>query len=91
MLIQVDGLSMEERLQLVQQLLTAEGFQIEWEHQGEQYLIREINCPYYHIGQNHPEVCVIDQTLIATLLGMPHHQSTMHAERRCTLYLSLKN
>ncbi len=85
----VDGLSMEERLQLVQQLLTAEGFQIEWEQQGDQYLLREINCPYYHIGQNHPEVCVIDQTLIATLLGMPTTkvQCMLNGDAHCTYVL----
>lgn len=86
---QVDGLSMEERLQLVQQLLTAEGFQIEWEQKGEEYLLREINCPYYHIGQNHPEVCVIDQTLIATLLGMPTTkvQCMLNGDAHCTYLL----
>lgn len=86
---QVDGLSMEERLQLVQQLLTAEGFQIEWEQKGEEYLLREINCPYYHIGQNHPEVCVLDQTLIATLLGMPTTkvQCMLNGDAHCTYLL----
>jgi predicted ArsR family transcriptional regulator len=90
---EVSDLSMEERLQLVKQLLSAEGFQIEWERQGEQYLLREINCPYYHIGQNHPEVCVIDQTLIATLLGMPTTkvQCMLNGDAHCTYLLNIEH
>ncbi len=90
---EVSDLSMEERLQLVQQLLSAEGFQIEWERKGEQYTLREINCPYYHIGQNHPEVCVIDQTLIATLLGMPTTkvQCMLNGDAHCTYLLNNEN
>lgn len=86
---EVSGLSMPERLQLVQQLLSAEGFQIEWEQKGEDYLLREINCPYFHIGQNHPEVCAIDQTLIATLLGMPTKkvQCMLSGDAHCTYLL----
>ena len=86
---EVSDLSMPERLQLVQQLLSAEGFQIEWEQKGEEFLLREINCPYYHIGQNHPEVCAIDQTLIATLLGMPTTkvQCMLNGDAHCTYLL----
>lgn len=68
---EVEGLSIEERLNLVQKLLTNEGFTVEWEQQGDFYHIREVNCPYYHVGQDHPEVCAVDQTLISTLLGIP--------------------
>lgn len=65
------GLSMEERLNLVTQLLGQEGFSVEWEKKEGEYHIREINCPYLHVGQNHPEVCSLDQTLISTMLAVP--------------------
>src|SRR3990172_2487207 len=32
---------------------------------------RELSCPYYRMGREHPEVCVIDQTFIATSLSLP--------------------
>ncbi len=63
--------SLQERLELVQQILSREGFSVEIEKQGDDYLIRETSCPYYHVGQNHPEVCSMDQTLISTLLEIP--------------------
>jgi predicted ArsR family transcriptional regulator len=65
------GLSMEERLETVKELLGEEGFTVEWEKSNDGYLIHEITCPYYQIGQNHPEVCSVDQTLISKMLAVP--------------------
>ncbi|MBI9048425.1 MAG: winged helix-turn-helix transcriptional regulator [Anaerolineaceae bacterium] len=61
----------EERLDVLKNILTKEGFLIEWELKDGEYQINEISCPYYHIGQSHPEVCIVDQTLISTLLSIP--------------------
>jgi len=82
----LDGLSMEQRLDLVKQLLTQEGFNVDWERQGDFYHIRESNCPYYHIGQNHPEVCSVDQTLISTVLSVPAEKikCMLHGDTHCT-------
>jgi DeoR family suf operon transcriptional repressor len=68
---QMQGLDIEERLDLIKLLLADEGFSIEWERAGEQYRIHEVSCPYYQIGQNHPEVCTLDQTLISRMLAVP--------------------
>jgi predicted ArsR family transcriptional regulator len=67
----LEKLSMEERLNLMQNLLRKEGFSIEWERKGNEYLIHETSCPYYHIGQDHPEVCAVDQILISSVLSVP--------------------
>jgi predicted ArsR family transcriptional regulator len=68
---QMQGLSMEQRLDFVQALLGEEGFTVEWEKKGNQYQIHEISCPYYQIGVAHPEVCTVDQTLISRMLALP--------------------
>ena len=83
---ELDSLTMEQRLELVKKLLTAEGFTVEWERKGDQYQIREVNCPYYHVGQNHPEVCSVDQTLMATVLAVPVEkiQCMLHGDASCT-------
>ena len=44
---------------------------MEWEHKDDGYLIRESSCPYYHVGQTHPEICAVDQTLISNILSVP--------------------
>ena len=69
--LELEGVPMEERLNIVQDLLKGEGFTMEWERQEDGYHIREVNCPYYHVGQNHPEVCAVDQTLISNMLDVP--------------------
>src|SRR3990172_322531 len=43
---QMQGLSMEERLEFVKDLLSQEGFTVEWEKKDGQYEIHEISCPY---------------------------------------------
>ena len=68
---QIQGLSMEERLEFVKELLAQEGFTVEWEKKGSEYQIHEISCPYYQIGVAHPEVCTVDQTLISKMLALP--------------------
>lgn len=80
------GLTVEQRLELVRRLLNSEGFNVQVEKQGDSYLIRESNCPYYHVGQNHPEVCSVDQTLISTILDVPAQkvQCLLHGDAHCT-------
>ena len=68
---QIQGMSMEERLEFVKELLAQEGFTVEWEKTGNDYQIHEISCPYYQIGVAHPEVCTVDQTLISKMLALP--------------------
>ena len=82
----IDGLSLEQRLDLVKDLLNQEGFAVEWNREGNIYLIHESNCPYFHIGQNHPEVCTVDRALIHTVLAVPAEQVTcmLHGDAQCT-------
>jgi len=80
------GMTIEQRLDLVSDLLKDEGFDLEWEKKDNQYFIREISCPYLHVGQNHPEVCVIDQTLISTVLDLPTEKvkCILDGDNQCT-------
>jgi len=87
---QIEKLSMEERLDFVKNLLAQEGFTVEWEKTGDQYQIHEITCPYYHIGQNHPEVCMVDQTLISTVLAIPVEKIScvLRGDAHCTYVIA---
>ncbi len=68
---QLRGLSVEERLETVKVLLAEEGFVVEWEKKNDEYHIHEITCPYLQVGQNHPEICAVDETLISRMLSVP--------------------
>jgi predicted ArsR family transcriptional regulator len=83
---QMKGLSMEERLDLAKSILSEDGFTVEWEKDGGQYRIHEITCPYLQIGQAHPEVCTVDQTLISRMLAVPAEkvQCILQGDARCT-------
>ena len=83
---QIQGLSMEERLEFVKELLAQEGFTVEWEKIGSEYQIHEISCPYYQIGIAHPEVCTVDQTLISKMLALPANkvQCILDGGTQCT-------
>lgn len=83
---EASGLNIEQRLDLVTSMLSDEGFTVEWEKQGSQYLIREISCPYYRVGQNHPEVCSMDQTLISSVLAVPAEKvnCVLNGDAHCT-------
>lgn len=83
---QLKGLSVEERLETVKELLAAEGFVVEWEKKGDEYHIHEITCPYLQVGQAHPEVCTVDQTLISKMLAVPASkvQCVLSGATHCT-------
>lgn len=80
------SLPIEQRLNLMTELLGREGFSIEWEKDKDQYLIHEITCPYYHISQNHPEICLLDQKMISSVLCIPAKKITcvLNGDKRCT-------
>ena len=84
------NLTMEERLDLVKHLLQREGFSIEWEQFEDGYQIHEASCPYYFIGQNHPEVCAVDQILISTVLSRPAEKvkCILNGDNNCTYQIS---
>lgn len=84
--IELDGLPMEDRLELVKDILAREGFDIDWKRKGDLYHIREVSCPYFHIGQDHPEVCRVDQTLISSILDVPAEkiECLLDGDKHCT-------
>jgi DeoR family suf operon transcriptional repressor len=83
-------MTMTERLELVKELMHKEGFTIEWEQHGDQYHIHEVSCPYYFIGQNHPEICAVDQILLSKVLSVPASkiQCILNGDQHCTYVVS---
>ena len=87
---QTDQLSLEGKLNFIKEILTREGFSIDWEKKGDLYEIREIGCPYVGLGKTHPEVCNIDKTLISSVLNIPVEKISclLHGDRSCTYSFS---
>ncbi|NCP87177.1 MAG: hypothetical protein CO094_10030 [Anaerolineae bacterium CG_4_9_14_3_um_filter_57_17] len=87
---QFKNMNIEERLDTMKELLAEEGFVVEWEKKGDTYHIHEITCPYLQVGQNHPEVCTVDQTLISRMLALPAEkiQCILSGAAHCTYVIN---
>lgn len=77
--INLDDLELRERLELLEKALTAEGFMVNLEEDEGNLYIVEASCPYHHVGEDYPEICVVDQELIA------HFASTTPKRVECIL------
>ena len=69
--VELSALNMEDRLDVLSEFLEAEGFQVSWERKEDGYHIKELSCPYYQVGQSHPEVCSVDKAMISEFLSVP--------------------
>lgn len=89
----IKNLPIEQKLDAIRKTLGDEGFMIEWQKIGEDYHIIEKACPFYHVGQSHPEVCIMDQTLISTMLSIPTNkvQCVLNGDTHCTYLISAKS
>ena len=70
------NLGFKEKLDLLKEVMAKEGFDICWEKTDKGYEIKEVACPFYQVGKDHPEVCLFDQTLIANMLSIPKQNIT---------------
>ena len=91
--IDLNGLSLSKRLDLLKEWLTIEGFNVQIEQTDEQVLIRETSCPYIHVGKQHSEVCTFDQALISEVLDASPERTTclLDGDNFCTYVLPLES
>lgn len=91
--VDITNLTFEERLALILELLRREGFSIEMEKKDNTFLIHEVSCPYYFIGQDHPEICMVDQVLISTLLNVPAEKvkCILNGDNVCTYSIPISS
>jgi predicted ArsR family transcriptional regulator len=68
--IDLSQLTFEERLELITKMLESEGFTIEITPNQDGYEIKGISCPYKHVGEEHPEICMVDQAIIEKVLSV---------------------
>lgn len=84
--VDLKELNLDQRLQLIDEWLTNEGFSVQIERDDQQITIRETGCPYYHVGQSHSEVCKIDKALISEVLAASPERTTclLNGDSHCT-------
>jgi predicted ArsR family transcriptional regulator len=69
--VDLSDLEIEERVNVIQQILLDEGFTVEVTSNEEGLEIKETSCPYKHVGADHPEICLVDETMITEVLATP--------------------
>ncbi|MEA2008293.1 MAG: ArsR family transcriptional regulator [Chloroflexota bacterium] len=74
--LNTEDLPIEERLNILKDLMATEGFTVEWQKVGDTYHIIEANCPYHHVGESHTEICTVSQELIANVTSVTPTQVT---------------
>ncbi len=65
----VQGEPLEDAVQRVTDFLDKHGYVARWERVPEGFVIHTSNCPYEGSAQGYPELCAMDLSLIASLLG----------------------
>lgn len=68
---ELDGKGTEDRLRLLESIMTKEGFIVEWQKDESAFTLTSLSCPYLRIGLDYPEICALDHTMIASILGVP--------------------
>lgn len=87
--VKVKNYPMEDRLEALMEFMEDEGFSTEWEIVGDEYHIHQISCPYFHVSQKHPEVCSLEQTVVAMYLSVSTEKvsSMLEGNAHCTFII----
>lgn len=80
------GKTIDEKIKMLKNLLTREGFIIEYEKDNSSYEITSLSCPYYKVGIDFPEICNLDIHIISEFLSTPVNKTTciLNGDDRCT-------
>jgi predicted ArsR family transcriptional regulator len=90
---QLASLPLPQKLQRLTELLSEEGFDADVQVDGDKVVIRELSCPYFRIGRQHREICMIDQSFIATALSLPVEKVTclLDGDVNCTFSVAIES
>ncbi|MEM5774426.1 MAG: winged helix-turn-helix transcriptional regulator [Anaerolineaceae bacterium] len=87
----LNGLSVEQKLDLLKQFMDREGYGgVQWEKRGDMYLIHQTSCPYFHVTQQHPEVCTLTRSIMSRFLSLDTQKIDYvgNENGQCSFFLS---
>ena len=81
----------EAQLEQLANQLASDRFLLSWKKEGDSIILQSDNCPYLHVGKEHPEICKIDETLFSEALGREVQLETcmLRGDSRCTYKIKL--
>lgn len=83
--LQLESLDLDERMDVLQKILTSEGFTVSVTEDEENFYLIEASCPYHHVGQDFPEICALDQALITHITSVSPHriECILNGDQQC--------
>jgi DeoR family suf operon transcriptional repressor len=86
-----EHLTLDQRLALIENWLTNEGYTVQVERNENEIIVKESSCPYYYVGRRHGEVCTIDKRLIAKVLSAEPERTSclLNGDSHCTYVVPL--
>ncbi|OJF18197.1 MAG: hypothetical protein A6D91_02235 [Bacillaceae bacterium G1] len=66
---EVNGATLEEKIQQLVRVQNRKGYMVELEKQGEQFTLKEYNCPIAQVAKQFPQACDGEIQLFQRLLG----------------------
>lgn len=87
----VRGLSPQERLHNLQFRLQRHGISVRIQAGTGDHARLEIDCPYTHVSQAHPELCRVGEKVLQDMLQMPleRRECLLHGDKSCTFNIRL--
>lgn len=81
----------ETQLEQLANQLASDRFMLSWKKEGDSIILQSDNCPYLHVGKEHPEICKIDETLFSEALGREVQLETcmLRGDPSCTYKINL--
>jgi len=81
--------SLEYRMKLLENILTKEGFLLEWQDNGNDYELTILSCPYLKVGFDHPYICALDHEIIKMLFNESVQTKTciLKGDDNCTFHI----
>ncbi len=85
-------MGMQDRMQLLKEIMADEGYDLKISETDTGFEILEVACPFYKLGKDHPEVCIFDRTLIASVLAIPVNEISQikHGENHCSFKIQIE-
>ena len=85
--------STKERMNLLESVLSKEGFIVEWQQDDDAVTLVSLSCPYHRVGQDYPEVCGLGHTLVETFINDPIEMDSciLNNDDRCIYRIPLSS
>jgi len=87
--LDTDHFSTPEQIKALSARMVNQGYRLTCEHDGENYRLINHNCPYHQVSAEHPEVCLIDESMFSAILKREiwHSQCISRGDHYCSFII----